>query len=152
METALRLCWTTCQFFPTPADITTAIKELQFDESTKPSLQIAHDRKWDEPMAFKAFELVGRQKDCKKYLDNVDVTELAEYARSIFPEITDELVLKNYPELSSGQQSLHTCLACTVDKSRCITQGYRIKHVLRPDGYVSNNMSRCQKNMEQVKR
>jgi len=152
METAILSCMSYCKKFPTIADINEAIKDLQYDEKTKPSKQITYDRKWYEPLAFKAFELVGKQKDCKKYLADVDVKPLMEYAKSIFPGISDELVLKNYPEFAQGLQSLEACLYCRMDKSQCVTAGYSIKHVLTPDGWIKNEYARCKKNPEQPKK
>jgi hypothetical protein len=145
IETAVRLCWLKCKFFPTPADINEAIKDLQYEEQTKPKLQLPSRQNWYDPQAKKAFEMVAQGK-AKQFLDEADIGELLEYARIHFPDISPETVRKNYPELQQGLECSNMCWNCRIDKNACLTQGWTIKHWLHKDGRIANEMAKCQKN------
>lgn len=142
METALRSCWTACKFFPTPADITEAIKDLQYDESTKPK-QLVWEVKRTDSLHQKIMDMATGKTDTKEYLKTVDITKLAAYARIFFPSISDELVLKNYPELSSGLESQDMCFYCKTSKQAC--NNVIVKHELMPNGFINNLVARCDK-------
>lgn len=143
METALRLCWSTCKFFPTPAEITTAIKELVFEETTKPK-QIGYEVKRDSNLAKKALDFV-RDGKAKEYMQSLNIDKLVEYARDKFPDISPELVLRNYPEFMQGMEQQEKCFACRMQKQAC--QGWMVKPYLDfKTGWVSNQMGKCEKN------
>jgi hypothetical protein len=144
METALRSCYLSCKFWPTPADITEAIKDLQYVEQTKPK-QLAWDVKRTGSLHQKIMDMATGKTDTKEYLASVDISEMKQYAKVFFPDISDELVLKNYPEFAHGMESQAMCFACRVDKSVCITGGYQVRHWINKDGTVKNEMKKCEK-------
>lgn len=142
METAIRSCWLGCKFFPTPADITEAIKDLMYVEQTKPK-QLAWDVKRTDSLHKKIMDMATGKTSTKEYLASVDITKLAEYARVFFPAISNELVLKNYPELSSGLESQNMCHYCRTSKQAC--NNVMVKHELLPNGYIKNLYQVCEK-------
>jgi hypothetical protein len=144
METALRSCWTSCKFFPTPAEITEAIRELLHEEQTK-SKQLPWDVKRDYAIATKAVKFVHDGK-AAEYMASVDITQLYQYAKTQFPEISAELVRKNYSEVIAGYESVLACGACRGGKSQCVTGGYVTKLRMNSNGYMTIEMKACQKN------
>lgn len=147
METAVRSCVGFCKKFPTVADIKEAIRDLQYEEEVKPK-QLPWGGKWEEPQAKKVFEMANGNQDTKAYLASVDVTELTQYARLFFKDISEQLVIQNYPELVDGKKGADMCWNCRIDKNACLTQGWIIKHNLdKKTGRIKNEMARCQKNI-----
>jgi hypothetical protein len=144
METAVRLCWLNYKYFPTPAEITQSIKDLQYEEQTKPK-QLSWEVKRTNTLHQKIMDMATGKTDTKEYLSKVDISEMRQYAKVLFPDISDELVLKNYPEFASGMESQAMCFACRTDPSVCITKGYQIRHRMESNGYIKNEMAKCQK-------
>lgn len=144
METAVRLCWLNYKYFPTPAEITQSIKDLQYEEQTKPK-QLSWEVKRTNSLHQKIMDMATGKTDTKEYLSKVDISEIRQYAKVFFPDISDVLVLKNYPEFAHGMESQAMCFACRIDKSACITGGYQVTHWLYKDGTVKNEMKKCEK-------
>jgi hypothetical protein len=146
METAVRGCITFGKKFPMVSEIHDAIRDLQYKENTKPK-QLPWDVKRDTAISDKAFKFVAEGR-AAEYMANVDISKLLQYARYFFPDISEQLVRKNYSEFAEGLQSSERCLACRLDKHSCITAGYLVKHSLGPNGWISNEMARCCKNIK----
>ena len=144
METAIRSCMSFCKKFPTISDIKDAIKDLAYDEQTKPK-QLPWDVKRDFSIAAKAVKFVHDGK-AAEYMASVDITGLHQYAKTQFPEISAELVRKNYSEVIAGYESILACGACRGGKSQCVTGGYVTKLRMTPNGYMNIEMQACQKN------
>ena len=142
METAIISCLNYCKKFPTIADIKEAIKDLMYVEETKPK-QLAWDVKRTDSLHKKIMDMATGKTSTKEYLASVDITKLAEYARVFFPAISNELVLKNYPELSSGLESKNMCHYCRTSKQAC--NNVMVKHELLPNGFIKNTYQRCEK-------
>lgn len=142
MQTAIISCLSYCKKFPTIAEIKEAIKDLQYEEQTKPKIQLPWDMPREINLAQKAREFVQSGK-AKEYLQSIDITKLVEYAKVHFPSISNELVLKNYNEFSDGLKQLDQCFSCRMMKQTC--DNMRIKHELSADGFVKNLLERCQK-------
>lgn len=147
METAIISCINYCTKFPTIADIKQSIRDLQYEEQTKPK-QLEHRTNWHEPLATKAFKMVA-DRQAKKFIQDVSIGDLVEYARLYFPEISEETVRKNLPEFYQGQESQDACFACRLNSvGDCYNKGFTIKHWMEPDGRIKNEMLKCQKNMK----
>jgi hypothetical protein len=144
METAVILCISSLKKFPMISDIKDAIKELAYDEQSKPK-QLSWDVKRTNSLHQKIMDMATGKTDTKEYLSKVDITEMKQYAKVFFLDISDELVLRNYPEFAHGMESQAMCFACRTDKSVCITGGYQVTHWLCKDGTVKNEMRKCEK-------
>lgn len=145
--TAVISCINFCKMFPTVSDIRQAIKDLQYEEQAKPKQLLPWNATRDEKIAKKVFEMVEQGK-AKEYLYGLNIGKLVEYAKDFFPDISDELVLRNYPEFVQGLEQQNKCFACRTMKQVC--DGWLFKHLLdSKTGYVSNQMARCQKNIKQ---
>lgn len=142
MATALQLCYLKCKFFPSPADISEAIQDLVYEETTKPKM-IAWEVKREPDIAEKVMDFV-RQDKAKEYMQSLDISKMVAYARIFFPAISEELVLKNYNEFSDGMKSQEMCFACRTAKQAC--GGCIVKHELSPKGWITNLVARCEKN------
>jgi hypothetical protein len=143
METAVRACISFGEKFPTVFNIREAIKELRYEEQTKPK-QLPWDVKRDFSIAAKAVKFVHDGK-AAEYMASVDITGLHQYAKTIFPEISAELVRKNYSEVIAGYESVLACGACRGGKRQCVTGGYITKLRMNANGYMTLEMQACQK-------
>jgi len=144
METAVILCISSLKKFPMISNIKDAIKELAYDEQSKPK-QLSWDVKRTSSLHQKIMDMATGKTDTKDYLSKADITEMRKYSKVFFPDISDESILKNYPEFDSGMESQAMCFACRTDPSVCITKGYQIRHRMESNGYIKNEMAKCQK-------
>ena len=144
METAIRSCITFGKKFPTIADIREAIRDLQYDEQVKPK-QIPWDVKRDYAISARAVKFVKDGRSAE-YMASVDITKLRQYAKYYFPEISDELIRKNYSEVVAGMESVERCSACRTCRNECFSKGYVTKMRLHTDGYMTIEMQACEKN------
>jgi len=146
METAVRGCITFGKKFPMVSEIHDAIRDLQYKENTKPK-QLPWDVKRDTAISDKAFKFVAEGR-AAEYMANVDISKLHQYARVHFPDISPEMVRKNYSELIEGMEASARCWACRTEPNQCITQGWTTKHWMNSKtGYISNEMAKCQKRL-----
>ena len=142
METAIISCLNYCKKFPTIADIREAINLLHYEETTKPK-QIGYEVKYDSNVAKRALQF-ARDGKAKEYMQSLDITELIVYAKQSFPDISPELVLRNYIEFMQGKEKEDQCFACRMQKQAC--EGWKFKHYLDfKTGYVKNEMLKCDK-------
>jgi len=142
METAIRSCITFGKKFPTIADIADAIKDLRYVEQVKPK-QLAWDVKRSNGLHQKIMDMATGKTDTKVYLQTLDISKQLEYASKFFPDISAELVLRNLPEFMQGMEYDEMCWSCRTMKQACV--GYKPKHVLGSDGWVSNQWAKCEK-------
>ena len=142
METAMISCIKYCKKFPTIADIREAIRDLQYIEQTKPNKLLSWDVKREPNLAKQAREFVQAGK-AKEYMKSLDITTMRQYARYHFPDISDELILKNYNEFSDGIKCLDRCGQCNIAKQAC--NRVKLKHEMCSNGYVKNTVTICEK-------
>lgn len=148
METAVISCIDYCKKFPTIADIKEAIRDLQYDSSTQPK-QLAYEVKRNESLHQKIIDMATGKTDTKEYLASIDVTDLWEYAKQYFHDITEKTVRDNIPELYQGQESQDACFACRINSvNDCYNQGFVVKHWMYKTGRIKNEMLKCQKNQK----
>jgi len=145
METAIRSCITFSKKFPTIADIRESIRDLKYDEQSKPK-QLTYDIKRTNDLHKKIMDMASGKTDTKSYLQSLDISKQIQYAKTIFPDISPELVLRNLPEFMQGMEQQEKCFACRMQKQAC--DGGMVKHYLDfKTGWVSNQMARCNKNV-----
>jgi len=143
IETAIRSCITFSKKFPTVADIREAIRDLRYDEQSKPK-QLAWEVKRSDSLHQKIMDMTSGKVDTKAYLQSVDITELVVYAKQYFLDISPELVLRNLNEFTQGKEKEDQCFACRMQKQAC--GGWKIGHYLDyRTGYVKNEMIKCNK-------
>jgi hypothetical protein len=130
--------------FPTVADIKKNIRELRKED--KPSLPDPRSRQM-APAVAKALATVAKE-GFKEAFSKVDVSDVMDAARVKFPDISEELVRKNYCELSYYMRAIKTCSACRWDKSQCPISGAIPSPYMRSDGTVINEVTLCQKGMK----
>lgn len=143
METAIISCLNYCKKFPTIADIREAIKDLQYEQTTKPK-QIAYEVKKNEKVLQQIKDITSGKVDIKELASKIDRTKLLEYAKIIFPDMATELVLRNSLELMQVIEQQEKCFACRTQKQAC--EGWMVKHYLDfKTGWISNQMAKCNK-------
>lgn len=142
METAIRSCFVSCDKFPQIKDILEAIRDLAWEEQTKPK-QIAYNVKRSESLQQKIYNMATGKVSTKEYLQNLDISKEVAYAKTIFPDISHELVLRNLCEIMQGMEQVDKCIACRTMKQAC--EGYRVVHRLEKTGWIYNDMAKCEK-------
>jgi len=142
METAMWSCIKFCKKFPAIADINEAIRDLHYDSSTKPK-QLAWEVPRTNSLQQKISDMVNGKTDTKQYLQSLNISKQIEYARTFFQDISAELVLRNLPEFMQGMEQEELCWHCKIQKQAC--NGYKVKHWLNKDGWVSNQYVKCEK-------
>lgn len=145
MEKAVNQCLTWCKTFPTIADIKQAISELrQMDDPIK-TPQLPPGRSKLQPKAIsQAFEAV-RLGRTRELMEAVDMSPLKAFARQIFPEISDELIMQNYLELRLSMESMQMCKGCSMDGPYCSSSGFITAPELNKNGTMKNVMKPCRK-------
>jgi hypothetical protein len=146
METAIRLCWLDCKFFPSPAEIKQAIKNLQYNEQTEPKLQRLPPRSnWIEPKATEAFAVV-KSGQAQAYLDSQDYSELAEYATLCVGKVSLELVKQCANEIQYAMEVNDQCRGCGYSDGKCPSTGNHPILYIRRNGWIDYEMKACANN------
>jgi len=145
METAVRLCLLNCKTFPTVADIQAAINELLAEQRYEQRKQLPPARsRWMSPAAQKAFDAV-RNDLAKRFIAELDVSDVASYAREKFPDISEAMMRRNYAELLTAMQSVEMCRGCMWQTAQCPSAGVYYEPVMLPSGYVKLEAVLCNK-------
>lgn len=147
MQTAIISCMSICKKFPTVADIKEAIRDLRYEEQSKPK-QLAYEVKRDDTLHKKIMDMASGKTDTKEYIKNMDISDVLEHARFNFPNISESTIRDNYPELLEGLKCQEMCWNCRIDVNACLTKGYVIKHNMHPSGRIKNEMAQCQKKIK----
>lgn len=130
--------------FPGVGDFQAAIAEiLRTQMPEHPALPAPRSRTLS-PAVQKALAMV-REGKSREYLVGLDVSGLLTFARSHWPDITEELVRRNLCELETARAAEATCAACTYTPQRCLTNGYRPVFTIQPDGWMAETMVPCHK-------
>lgn len=144
MEKAMIQCLVWCKDFPMVADIKKAISELRQMEPIK-APQLPPGRSKLQPKAIsQAFEAVriGRTREL---MDAVDLSPLKAFARQIFPDISDELIMQNYLELRLSMESMQMCKGCSMDGPYCNSSGFITVPEMNSNGTMKTVMKPCKK-------
>lgn len=145
MQTAVNLCLLSCKSFPTVADIRGAIDELKRELNTQPNTRILPPRTRRVVMDIvNALEMLKTGKT-KELLASMDVTDVYEYTKSQFPDVTEDFVRRNYNRLLETMESNARCFGCQHTDGKCDTAGYYIVSRIMKDGSVKNEYQRCGK-------
>lgn len=143
MMKAVKLCLENYKRFPTVADIKEAVKEIRYISSLKQTKQIAYTPK-PSKIAERFFAMQNDSKQLKEHALQLDITELANYARTTFPNLTDEFIRENYCEIVTAKNYEDMCFNCRIDPSQCLTGGFGAKLMVE-DGRVKVEMVKCRK-------
>jgi hypothetical protein len=68
--------------------------------------------------------------------------ELADFARSKFPNLSDDLIWENARDIRQAKESAEKCDKCRIRPEECSTGGYRFELVIQ-GGAVNAVNSRC---------
>lgn len=142
MKKALDKCYEFCHFFPAPADIVDALKIVTYDEQTKPK-QIEYRPHVSAPV-IKAAGLLDTKK-VKDFIKDIDISDVMNFARFAFKNISEETVKNNYQEILAAKKSYEMCKVCTWTPIDCVLGGYKASMRMGSNGYIVNEMVRCEK-------
>lgn len=144
MEKAIDQCLTWCERFPMVADIKKAIVEVRQMEPIK-APQLPPGRSKLQPKAIsQAFEAV-RLGRTRELMEAVDMSPLKAFARQIFPDISDELIMQNYLELRLSLESMQMCKGCSMDGPYCSSSGFITVPEMNSNGTMKTVMKPCKK-------
>lgn len=146
MERAMNQCLSWCEKFPMVADIKKAIAEVRQMEPIK-APQLPPGRSKVQPKAIsQAFEAV-RLGRTMELMEAVDMTPLKRFARQLFPEISNELIMQNYLELRLSFESNEMCRGCNLDGPYCSSGGFITAPEMNSNGTMKTVMNPCKKRM-----
>ncbi len=142
METALRLALFTCKYFPTVADLEEAVTSLRYNEQTVPKLPMADDKRINPKIS----ELMSRAAngELHELATGIDIRELKTFARSRYPNLSDELIRLNCIELIRLKEEVTRCERCG-GPEYCPTGQYAATPRLAANGYITLAYDRCSK-------
>lgn len=150
MITAMILALKTAYDFPTISDIRRAIDELRADlryknpEQTK--LLEAGERPYNPAIsALIQGMIANRHVEMPEKLRAEIVADVRDYARSLFPEASDELIRRNHLELRFAMERIDMCKRCLWLPKDCTQGGYVPVVRLQKDGWMHTTMAPCQK-------
>lgn len=144
MKTAIILCQETSKGFPTVAEIKNAINEIQRDARLQPKKQLPARSRWTSPAAKQAFEVV--KTDCvKNFAQTMDISDVMDFAKWAFNDISEDTVRRNYSEILAAKNSCEMCKTCMWSATECSLNGFKVSMRMNSHGYVINEMIACQK-------
>jgi len=146
METAMRLVLLNSLYFPNVAEIQKAINELQQEARYDNPRQLERGQSKSEAKA----NLELMQKYISEYRNNnydkdAWITELRPFAQSIFSEISDDLIWKNYCDLSHTKERVEQCQACTWSVKECLHGGLIPVLTMESNGNIHISSTGCRK-------
>jgi hypothetical protein len=150
VEDAMWIVFKHCHYWPNIADIQQAIAELQQErqyKQDKPGLLEEAERHATD-YGKMCLRIVKSGKFSGPDYERVKkdaIEDVNTFARMIFPDITDESIWRNYPELSNAQKRALMCDTCLWMPRDCNYKGY--VPVLRFDkgGLLIETSTPCQK-------
>lgn len=147
METAITLVLMDAKYWPTIREIRDAIAEL-----TTVNYSSAALRQLGEPPRSRSMPLVAKKAleavkngRAKEYLSQIDIGDVRDYVKNLFPDISDSLIRQNYNELAFAAESAGKCEVCMWDAAGCETSGYYPVPRLEKEGYVRLEYTPCTK-------
>ena len=144
--TAMKLALMYCQEFPTTKDIKSAINELRADlryQNEPRRLPGYYDTNEARATIRKVREMLRIGDIPKAEL----VCEIRKYAKSLFPEISDEMIYRNYNELSWCQEWEKKCNMCVWTPKDCDLQGRYPSLSINKNGSMTEVMIPCKRRM-----
>ena len=148
METAMIMVINSSLFFPNVAEIRKALDELNQD------LRYTQDKPRQLERGQSRSEAKANLERMQKYIaafaaGNYDksawVDELRPFAKTIFPEIGDETILRNYNELSHARDRAEYCRSCIWLPADCEYKGFVPVLTMESTGFVHEGMIPCHK-------
>lgn len=71
--------------------------------------------------------------------------EIADFARTVFPHISDEIIWQNERDIREHMESAQRCASCRWMPDQCPTAGNRVEIALQPDGRTITSLVFCSK-------
>ena len=141
MTTAVKMHLTSAKAFPTVAEIKTNIRELRRDLSQKSPTP--RSTEMSAPVR-KVLDMVLKG-DIGRAVAEMDITRELEFARTVFPNISDDIVRRNFCEISAVLSESEMCRMCLVLPTDCLSKGYVQRMSLTPGGVIETTVIRCRK-------
>lgn len=150
MEKALFAVMKSVKGFPQIVDLGNAIDELRRDMITQPQpAMLSRSRKVDNFTLGVLRQLASKNpQKTKEIIQNIDVSDLMDFAKCKFPDISEQTVRNNFNEILAAKEDSDRCFACRYQPGQCTTNGYYIKPLMKPNGWVKNEYAKCLKKRE----
>jgi len=149
METAINLVFLSCKFFPNVADIKAAINELRADLSQQSEPKRLAEY-YDTEQAKQAIQTIMDLFRSGNIPKNDLVAEIRKYAKSMFPDISDDLIYRNYNELLWCKEREELCSRCLWTPEQCDLQGNYPYLTINKNGSMTEHVTPCKKRMARV--
>lgn len=140
MEVAINLHVLSSNKFPTVFDLRLALTEL--DEPAGGNIDKYAERVSREvtPTIQEIWKIV--KSGSFNYQNMYIEPGILQFARELFPEISEVLLKKNYCQINYAYEHEAYCRQCQ-GKENCLTKGYKPKLSLHPKGWIAVQMCRC---------
>jgi hypothetical protein len=127
--------------FPAPAQVLAAARDMMRSRMNAPkalsAAAAAAEQGTIKEMLRRLYDGSAKAADF-----GVDRAPETDFARRLFPAITDELIQKNWLELKYARERLAACSGC-FSVRQCPTNGLMPVLTLRPDGWMMRKMVGC---------
>ena len=147
MYTAMKLTLMNVNYFPTVADINRSIQELLEErkaEAKPKALDAPQKERNPRPVQF-ILEKMKSGQWLEDTVNRMDVSDAIAFARSIWPEISDETVRRNYTQIKEVMRQEEMCAACMWEPKNCEINGYITCLRLEPNGWMHEYKGPCNK-------
>lgn len=134
-----------CKNFPTVAHIKEQVDALKMKTHNVATPALDRPKHYDIPIIARVMDMMRKGETAKFVAEMTVEPEITAYARSKFPNISDELVRKNYLEILQAYEGNNKCLGCLWTFGDCNDRGHYPVMSLQPNGYISLTWQRCQK-------
>lgn len=155
MDGAVNLVLLNSRTWPTVRDINDAVNSLTADKHYASAvfrrLEYSPKSRQMSPAVQKALAMVKSGR-AKEFFAGMDISAVREYAKSVFPDISESVIRKNYNELDTAKSCLERCRSCMWTTADCDTSGFYIAPVLKKGGWISNEYKMCPKHSSAKKR
>ena len=146
IKDAFNLTLKRCKFFPTVADIEQSLMEIRQQKRTEgtPKALEQGQKQWNsKPIEF----IVNAMKTgtIHDIAQKVDISKAVAYAKTLWPEIAEDIVRMNFCEIEQCRQESEMCNACSWTPADCLAGGYHNSMRLEPTGFVHLTMVPCRK-------
>ena len=145
MGEAILLAFDKCKYLPTISELNECINEIkQQKRYEQPKALEQGQKQWNsKPIEF----IVNAMKTgtIHDIAQKVDISKAVAYAKTLWPEISEDIVRMNFCEIEQCRQESEMCTACSWLPSDCLAGGYHNSMRLEPTGFVHLTMVPCRK-------
>jgi len=143
----------TAKFFPAPSEVLAVARSILRERQPKLKELTAREKEITpeaRSILRKVRELVADGK-AGEYRKKLDITRELAYARSLFPNIAEDLVRKNYTLFNVALRRQSQCCLCG-SMDGCPYGGAKMELRMTPAGYVVDTMVQCKNNHRKARR